>query len=109
MIDDEIATVGVTQYAADALGDVVYIELPAVGAVLAAGQVCGEVESTKSVSDLNAPAAGEVIETNQQVVDDPGSLNADPFGGGWLFRMRLSGAPELMDAAAYQRLTDDGA
>jgi glycine cleavage system H protein len=109
VIDGELATVGVTQYAADALGDVVYVGLPAIGAVLTAGQACGEIESTKSVSDLNAPADGEVVESNQDVVDNPGTVNADPYEGGWLFRMRISGTPLLMDASAYQRLIDHGA
>jgi len=99
------ATVGVTAFAADALGDVVYVDLPAPGTRTTAGEPCGEIESTKSVSDLHAPADGEVLEVNEAVVDDPGLLNADPFGRGWLFRIALSDPPELLDAAAYDALT----
>jgi len=99
------ATVGVTAFAADALGDVVYVELPTVGAKVTRGESCGEIESTKSVSDLYAPADGEVVEVNQTVADDPGLLNTDPFGEGWLFRLAITGSPELLDAAAYVTLT----
>ena len=99
------ATVGVTTFAADALGDVVYVELPTVGAKVTRGESCGEIESTKSVSDLYAPADGEVVEVNQAVADDPGLLNTDPFGKGWLFRLAITGSPELLDAAAYVSLT----
>ena len=99
------AIVGVTSFAADALGDVVYVELPTVGAKVTRGESCGEIESTKSVSDLYAPADGEVVEVNQAVADDPGLLNTDPFGKGWLFRLAITGSPELLDAAAYVSLT----
>jgi len=108
LLDGETATVGVTAFAADALGDVVYVELPAVGSTVTAGQACGEIESTKSVSDLFAPADGEVLETNQAVVDDPGLLNTDPFNAGWLLRIRVSNAENLMDADAYRALTGSG-
>lgn len=104
-IAGDIATVGITSFAAEALGDLVYLDLPAVGATVAAGQPCGEVESTKSVSDLYAPANGEVVELNESAIEDPSTLNTDPFGDGWLFRMRLSSTPELLSAADYQRLT----
>lgn len=104
-IEGDTATVGVTAFAADALGDVVYLDLPAVGSTLIGGQPCGEIESTKSVSDLYAPADGEVIEVNPAVVDEPGLLNTDPFAQGWLFRMTLTGSPDLLDAAAYESLT----
>lgn len=93
--------------AADALGDVVYIGLPTVGTAVAAGETCGEIESTKSVSDLYAPASGEVTEINENVADDPGVLNLDPYGKGWLFRMRMSGSPELLDAEGYHALTGE--
>ncbi|CRK58317.1 Glycine cleavage system H protein [Alloactinosynnema sp. L-07] len=102
------ATVGVTKYAADALGDVVYVQLPAVGEKLTKGEPCGEIESTKSVSDLYAPADGEVVEINEAVVDTPELVNTDPFGDGWLFRMRVEDEPELLDAAAYAELTKEG-
>lgn len=103
-IDGDTATVGVTAFAADALGDVVYVELPEVGASVSAGGACGEIESTKSVSDLFAPADGEVLAINSDVVDDPGMVNLDPYGRGWLFRMRLTGHTELLDAASYREL-----
>ncbi len=104
-LDDTTATIGITAFAADALGDVVFVELPEVGSRTTAGEPCGEIESTKSVSDLHAPADGEVLEVNQAVVDDPGLLNTDPFGKGWLFRIALSEPPDLLDAAAYDALT----
>jgi glycine cleavage system H protein len=100
------ARVGVTAHAADALGDVVFLELPEIGASLAAGESCGEIESTKSVSDLYAPADGEVIEVNDAVVADPSLVNSDPFGAGWLFVMKVSGSPELLDAASYDQLIE---
>ncbi|MBN9613298.1 MAG: glycine cleavage system protein GcvH, partial [Actinobacteria bacterium] len=81
------ATVGVSEVAADALGEVVYIELPEVGASLTAGQVCGEIESTKSVSELFSPVSGEVVEVNDAVVADPALVNSDPYGAAWLFRV----------------------
>jgi glycine cleavage system H protein len=101
------ATVGVTAFATDALGDVVYVGLPEVGATVTSGESCGEIESTKSVSDLYAPADGEVLEVNQALIDDPGLLNTDPFGEGWLFRLSISGSPDLLDASAYQALIRD--
>jgi glycine cleavage system H protein len=104
-LDGDTATVGITAFAADALGDVVYVDLPQVGASITGGESCGELESTKSVSELFAPADGEVLEINQDVVDDPGLVNLDPFEKGWLFRMRITGTPELLDATAYDALT----
>jgi glycine cleavage system H protein len=103
-IGGDTATVGVTAFAADALGDIVYLDPPAVGSTVSAGEPCGEIESTKSVSDLVAPADGEVLEINQAVLDDPGAINLDPFGAGWLFRMRLAGTPDLLDPARYADL-----
>lgn len=103
-LDGGVATVGVTAYAADALGDVVYVDLPAVGASVTGGESCGEIESTKSVSDLYAPVDGEVVEINQDVVDDPGLINSSPFDLGWLFRMRMTGQPALLDASSYETL-----
>ncbi|MGW1159725.1 glycine cleavage system protein GcvH [Streptomyces sp. NPDC002513] len=104
--DGDVSTVGVTAHAADALGDVVYLDLPVVGATIKAGEACGEIESTKSVSDLFAPADGEVVEINEAAVADPGLVNSDPFGAGWLFRLRITGAPDLLDATAYTTLTE---
>ena len=103
-IDGDVATVGITAFAADALGDVVYVDLPQVGATLTAGESCGEVESTKSVSDLYAPVNGEVIEVNNAVVEEASLVNTDPFEDGWLFRVRFSSDEGLLDAATYTAL-----
>ena len=97
--------VGITSYAAESLGDIVFVELPAVGAVVTSGEVCGELESTKSVSDLYAPVGGEVVEVNSAAADDPSLINNDPYGGGWLFDVTVSDASSLdalLDSAAYQ-------
>jgi glycine cleavage system H protein len=100
--EDGVATVGITAFAADALGDVVYVQLPEVGATVTAGETCGELESTKSVSDLYSPASGEVVEINQAVVDDPALVNSAPFEDGWLFKVRLSEQPaDLLNAEEY--------
>ncbi|UJP12056.2 glycine cleavage system protein GcvH [Microbacterium elymi] len=106
--DADIATVGITDFAADKLGDVVFIELPDVGATVEGAQVCGEIESTKSVGELFAPLSGEVVETNEAVVDDPSLLNSDPFGQGWLIKLRVDAAttPDFLDRDAYVALTD---
>ena len=101
-----VSTVGITAHAADALGDIVYVQLPEVGATVTAGETCGELESTKSVSDLYSPAGGEVVEVNQAVVDEPALVNSAPFEGGWLFKIRLDGEPgELLSADEYTALT----
>ncbi|WP_417219832.1 glycine cleavage system protein GcvH [Arthrobacter sp.] len=93
--------VGITQVAADALGDVVYVDLPEAGATITAGETCGEVESTKSVSDLYAPVTGTVVEINQEAVDNPALLNEDPYGNGWLFTVEVSEEGPLLSAADY--------
>lgn len=104
-VDGDIATVGITDYAADKLGDVVYVDLPAVGSAVTAATVVGEIESTKSVGELFAPLDGEVVEANDAVVDDPSLVNSDPYGDGWLVRIRVSGdTGELLDRAAYDAL-----
>lgn len=103
-LDADLATVGITSFAASALGDVVYVAAPAVGETLTAGEVCGEIESTKAVSELYAPATGEVTEVNDAAVSDPALLNHDPFGAGWLLRMRVRELPGLLDASAYSAL-----
>ncbi len=103
-VDGDTARVGVTAFAADALGDVVYVDLPQVGSTVTAGESCGELESTKSVSDLYAPVTGEVVEVNEAVDADPSLVNSDPFGAGWLFVVRFAEAGELLDAAAYDAL-----
>ena len=104
-LDGATGTVGVTKYAADSLGDVVFVQLPEVGAVVAAGDTVGEIESTKSVSDLFSPVAGEVVAVNDAVVDSPEHVNLDPYGDGWLFKVRVEGTPELLTAAEYTTLT----
>ncbi|TXS57008.1 glycine cleavage system protein GcvH [Streptomyces sp. t39] len=100
--EDGVSTVGITEFAANALGDVVYAQLPEVGQSVTAGESCGELESTKSVSDLYSPVTGEVVEANQDVVDDPSLVNSAPFEGGWLFKVRVTGEPDdLLSADEY--------
>src|SRR5258708_37057219 len=89
-IDGPSATIGITDYAARALGDVVYVSLPAEGATVVAEEPCGEVESTRSVSDLSSPVDGDVTEGNSALEGDPGLANADPYGTGWMFKARLT-------------------
>ena len=96
------ATFGITQTAADALGELVYVELPAVGDEVTAGSVCGEVESTKSVSELFSPVTGTVAEVNQAAVDDPALVNNDPYGEGWLLRVTVTGTGPLLSADEYR-------
>ncbi len=107
-ISDSVARIGITDYAQRALGDVVYVTAPATGTRVTAGDPCGEVESTKSVSDIYSPADGEVTEVNPEVDDDPGLLNSDPYGAGWLFKIQLDSdqvPPGLLSAAEYNALT----
>ena len=106
-VDGDVATVGITDFAAEKLGDVVFVDLPAADAAVAAGDVCGEIESIKSVGELYAPLTGTVVEVNDAVVDDPSLVNADPFGDGWLVKIRLDGdlPGDLLDRAAYEDLT----
>jgi glycine cleavage system H protein len=101
--------VGITHYAQDALGDIVYVSLPDVGESVTAGQTCGELESTKSVSDIYAPVSGEVVARNDGLDATPELVNSDPYGAGWLFEISPSdpsGTDGLMDAAAYQASLD---
>jgi glycine cleavage system H protein len=101
--------VGITDFAQDALGDIVFVSLPAVGTNVATGDVIGEIESTKSVSELYAPVAGEVVAVNEALADAPERLNQDPYGEGWVCEV-VASEPDptmgLMDAAAYRALTD---
>ncbi|MFC0862944.1 glycine cleavage system protein GcvH [Sphaerimonospora cavernae] len=100
--DGMTVTVGITAHAAEQLGDVVFVQVPEVGAAISAGDAVGEVESTKSVSDIFSPVDGEVVETNPAVVDDPSLVNSDPYGEGWLFRVRIEHEPdEVLSAAEY--------
>ncbi|MFJ6720043.1 MULTISPECIES: glycine cleavage system protein GcvH [unclassified Streptomyces] len=104
--EDGVSTVGITEFAANALGDVVYAQLPEVGDTVTAGETCGELESTKSVSDLYSPVTGEVVEANQDVVDDPSLVNSAPFEGGWLFKVRVTEEPaDLLSDDEYAKLT----
>ncbi|MFI8350668.1 glycine cleavage system protein GcvH [Streptomyces sp. NPDC085596] len=100
------STVGITEHAANALGDVVFVQLPEVGAEVTAGESCGELESTKSVSELYSPVSGEITEVNQDVVDDPSLVNSAPFEGGWLFKVRVAAQPDdLLSADEYTAYT----
>lgn len=110
-IDGPVASVGITDYAQNALGDVVYVSVPTPGTRVSAGEPCGEVESTKSVSDIYSPIDGEVAEVNADVDDDPGLVNSDPYGAGWLMKVRLDDArvepAGLLTAAEYAELTNE--
>jgi len=108
LVDSGRARVGITDYAQDALGDVVYVQLPAVGSTVSAGDSFGEVESTKSVSDVYAPVSGVVVAVNDALGASPELLNSDPYGSGWICEIELSDASQasaLLDAAAYSALT----
>ena len=106
-VDEQgLAVIGVTAYAAEQLGDVVYVDLPEAGSEITAGAEMGEIESTKSVSELFAPLSGEVVEVNQAVVDAPELVNSAPFAEGWLITVRFESLPEdLLDAEGYAALT----
>lgn len=107
--DGDVVRVGVTDYAQDALGDVVFVQVPTVGADVSAGDAFGEVESTKSVSDVYAPVSGTVVEVNEALADAPQTLNEDPYGEGWICSIRLSDPSQLddlMDAEAYRKLIE---
>ena len=109
-LEGDEAVLGITWYAADSLGELVHFEPPAVGATVAKDQSYGEVESVKAVSDVIAPLSGEVLEVNGGVVDAPETVNEDPYGAGWLIRIRLSDAAEadgLLDVAAYKQVLAD--
>ena len=100
--DGDPAKVGITDTATEALGDIVYVELPAVGDQVRAGEVCGEIESTKSVSELFSPVNGEVIAINTAVVDDPALVNSDPYGEGWLIKVAVDAPAELLSPEEYE-------
>lgn len=107
LIDGDVATIGITQYAADALGEIVYVDLPKVGASTSYMKICGEIESTKSVGELYAPMDGEVVEANSELSGAPETVNSDPYGAGWLIKIRYSALPELLTAAEYSQLTGE--
>ncbi len=111
-VEGTVASIGITEYAAQQLGDVVYVSLPALGTAVTAGEPCGEVESVKSVSDLYSPVDGEVAEINTELEDDPSLVNAEPYTSGWMFRVRVAAdgngdpaLPGLLSAAEYEELT----
>jgi len=109
-VENDSATVGVTQYAQEKLGDLVFVQLPKPGTVLQAGGAAAVVESVKAASDVYAPIKGEVTEVNQQVVDNPTLINSDPAGAGWLFKLRIADRSQLdglMDEPAYRALIAD--
>ncbi|QPL04759.1 MULTISPECIES: glycine cleavage system protein GcvH [Actinomyces] len=99
--DGDPARVGITAVAADALGEVVFVELPEVGSQVEAGEPCGELESTKSVSDLVAPVSGTVVAVNEAVVEEPGTINEDPYGAGWLFTVDVDREGDLLSPQEY--------
>ena len=105
LVDGDVATVGITAYAADKLGDVVFVDLPAVDAEVDGGTVVGEIESTKSVGELFAPIDGTITEVNEAVVSSPELVNSDPFGDGWLVKVRFTALPDdLMSFDEYSAL-----
>ncbi|MEY4995050.1 MAG: glycine cleavage system protein GcvH [Actinomycetota bacterium] len=104
LIDGDVATVGITRYAADALGEIVYVDLPKVGSNTSYMKICGEIESTKSVGELYAPMDGEVVETNSGLTNSPETINEDPYGAGWLVKIKYSSLPELLSASEYNAL-----
>ena len=102
----DVITMGITDFAQSALGDIVYIQLPKVGDSVQAGAICGEVESTKSVSEIYSPVTGSVTEVNSGLVSNPELLNSDPYGAGWIAKITLTSAPDsLLSAAEYTALT----
>jgi glycine cleavage system H protein len=107
-VEGETATIGITDFAAQALGDVVFVSLPTIGATVTAGDPCGEVESYKSVSELYSPVTGEVTAVNEELNDDPALINAEPYNLGWIFRVRLTAGAEaagLLSPGEYEELT----
>jgi glycine cleavage system H protein len=107
LVEGSVATIGITAYAAEKLGDVVFVDLPSVGSAVASGRVVGEIESTKSVGELFAPLDGTVVEANEAVVAAPELVNSDPFGEGWLIKVSFEALPELMTFAEYSALVGE--
>ena len=105
-VDGSIYTMGITDYAQEALGDIVYVQLPKVGEIITGGKICGEVESTKSVSEIFAPVSGTVHSVNAALSNSPEIINSDPYGQGWLVKIEVSTPPtDLLSAAAYGDIT----
>ncbi|KIH77274.1 glycine cleavage system H protein [Geoalkalibacter ferrihydriticus] len=110
LVEGEVVTVGITDFAQDSLGDVVFVELPEVGIKVEAGKVFGVVESVKAVSDIYSPVTGEVVEVNEELPDTPEILNTSPYEDGWMIKVRLSDPAELedlLDAASYQEFIEE--
>ncbi len=105
--EDDVATVGITEHAQDELGDVVFVELPERGATFGAGDAFGTVESVKAVSDLYAPVGGEVVEVNEALNDAPEKINEEPYGDGWIIRLRVSEEADLLSAGDYDKLLEE--
>ena len=101
---DGIVIFGITDYAQSALGDIVYVQLPKIGSTISAGTVCGEIESTKSVSEIFAPVNGEIVEVNQSLNQNPEKVNQSPYQDGWIAKVKTSGDASLLDASGYSAL-----
>lgn len=102
-----VVTVGITEHAAEALGDIVFVEPPEVGDAVTAGQVCGELESTKAVSELYSPVTGTIVEVNGVLSEEPARINDDTYGAGWIFKVELTSKPkDLLGSEAYAAMTD---
>ena len=105
--EDDTATIGITDYAQEELGDIVYVELPEEGATFDAGDSFGSVESVKAVSDLYTPVGGEVVEANEALGDNPEKINEDPYGDGWIVKLRVSDEGDLLSASDYEQLLEE--
>ncbi len=105
--EDDVATIGITEHAQDELGDVVFIELPEKGASFASGDSFGTVESVKAVSDLYAPVGGEIVEVNEALNDAPEKINEDPYGDGWIIRLRVSDEGNLLSSEEYEKVLEE--
>jgi glycine cleavage system H protein len=105
--EGDTATIGITDHAQDELGDIVFVELPEEGATFDAGDSFGSVESVKAVSDLYTPVGGEVVEVNEALSDSPEKINEDPYGEGWIFKIRVSGEGDLLSASDYEQFLEE--
>ncbi len=106
-VEDDVATIGITDHAQEELGDVVFVELPESGATFEAGDSFGIVESVKAVSDLYTPVGGEVVEINSTLEDAPEKVNEDPYGEGWIIKLRISGEGDLLSATDYEKVLEE--
>ena len=107
-IDGDVATVGITEYAAEKLGDIVFVDLPKLGSSTTYMKICGEIESTKSVGELYAPVDGEIVAVNDGVTATPELVNQDPMGAGWLIKIKFTELPALLTHEEYAQLTNEG-